>query len=57
MVTNNKTNSGAHLPRPGPAVPQAHSGPAPRAPQSRAARSHPPHTTNRVELNRRRSIL
>ena len=57
MVTNNKTNSGARDPGPGPAVPQARPGPGPGAPQARAARSHPPHTTNRVNMNRRRSIF
>ena len=49
MVTNNKTNSGACGPGPGPAVPQARPGPG--APQAHAARSHPPHTRNRVDIN------
>ena len=49
MVTNNKTNSGAR--GPGPAIPQARPGPGPGAPQAHAARSHPPHTTNRVDMN------
>ena len=57
MVTNNETNSGAC--GPGPGAPQARPGPGPgpSAPQARAARSHPPHTRNRVDMNRRRSIF
>ena len=37
MVTNNKANSGARFPGPGPTVSQARPGPGPGAPQAHAA--------------------